>query len=163
MIEGRPGHASDLGMALLETPGTGNDGHHAPCRRIARHRAILWAARASFRLTWPRRGLHRCARKSGCAPLRRTSWRSEPPHGHPVLRQGVVEDVRAHLDWLLGECSSDADSDFDALIEPMVLELMALRLTTPPQFVEHLDRGFEAGFRTGQNRVATETVATTPK
>ena len=38
---------------------------------------------------------------------------------------------------------------------------MALRLTTPLQLAERLNRAFEAGFRTGQKPVTVEIVATT--
>ena len=74
--------------------------------------------------------------------------------------EGLGEDARAYLDWLLGECT-EADTDVDALIEPAGLDLMALRLATPLQFAEHLDRAFEAGFRTGQKPVTAEIIATT--
>ncbi len=63
--------------------------------------------------------------------------------------EGLGEDARAYLDWLLGECS-EADTDVEALIEPVALDVMAMRLNTPLQFAEHLNRAFEAGFRTGQ-------------
>ena len=55
---------------------------------------------------------------------------------------------------------TEADTDVDALIEPAALDLMAIRLTTPLQVAEHLDRAFEAGFRTGQKPVTAEIVAT---
>ena len=73
---------------------------------------------------------------------------------------GLGEDARAYLEWLLGECT-ESDTDVDTLIEPAALDLMALRLTTPLQFAEHLNRAFEAGFRTGQKPVTAELVATT--
>ena len=68
--------------------------------------------------------------------------------------EGLGEDARAYLDWLLAECA-EADAHVDALIEPSALDLMALRLTTPLQFAEHLNRAFEAGFRTGQQPVTS--------
>ena len=74
--------------------------------------------------------------------------------------EGLGEDARAYLDWLLAECT-EADTDVDALIEPAALDLMAIRLTTPLQFAEHLNRAFEAGFRTGQKPVTAEIVAAT--
>jgi len=38
---------------------------------------------------------------------------------------------------------------------------MATRLTTPLQLAEHLDRSFEAGFRTGQKPITADIVAST--
>ena len=56
--------------------------------------------------------------------------------------EGLSEDAHAYLDWLLGECA-EMDTDVDDLIEPAALDLMALKLTTPLQFAEHLNRAFE--------------------
>ena len=47
--------------------------------------------------------------------------------------EGLGEDARSYLAWLLAECT-EADTGIDALIEPAALDLMALRLTTPLQF-----------------------------
>ena len=74
--------------------------------------------------------------------------------------EGLGEEGRAYLDWMLGECTGD-DVDVDVLIEPAALDLMALRLTTPLQFSEHLNRAFEAGFRMGQKPITAEIVAAT--
>ena len=68
------------------------------------------------------------------------------------------EDARAYLDWLLGECAEDG---VDTLIEPAALDLMAMRLSTPLQFAEHLNRAFEAGFRMGQKPITADIVAAT--
>ena len=92
--------------------------------------------------------------------LRRPTM-EEIGHRTDVLSfEGIGEDALAYLDWLLGECT-EADTDVDTLIESAALDLMALRLTTPLQFAEHLNRAFEAGFRTGQKPVTAELVATT--
>lgn len=40
--------------------------------------------------------------------------------------------------------------------------MTAMRLNMTLQFVEHLNRAFEAGFRTGQKPVTAEIVAATP-
>ena len=47
--------------------------------------------------------------------------------------EGLGEDTRAYLDWLLGECAEDG-GDVDSLIEPAASDLMAMRLSTPLQF-----------------------------
>ena len=65
-----------------------------------------------------------------------------------------------YLGWLLGECT-EADTDVDALTEPAALDMMAMRLNTPLQFAEHLNRAFEAGLRTGQTPVTAEIVTAT--
>ena len=82
-------------------------------------------------------------------------------HSTDVLSfEGLGEDARAYLDWLFGECT-EAGVDIDTLIEPAALGLMALRLATPLQFAEHLNRAFEAGFRTGQKPVTAQIAAMT--
>ena len=70
--------------------------------------------------------------------------------------EGFGEDTRAYPDWLLGECAEDG-VEVDTLIEPAALDLMAMRLSTPLQFAEHLNRAFEAGFRMGQKPITAET------
>ena len=92
--------------------------------------------------------------------LRRPTM-EEMGHRTDILSfEGLGEDACAYLDWLLGECT-ESDTDVDTRIEPAALDLIALRLTTPLQFAEHLNRAFEAGFRTGQKPVTAELVATT--
>ena len=78
--------------------------------------------------------------------LRRPSM-EEIGHRTDILSfEGLGEDARTYLDWLLGECS-EVGTDAGALIEPAALDVMAMRLNTPLQFAEHLNRAFEAGFR----------------
>lgn len=92
--------------------------------------------------------------------LRRPSM-EEIGHRTDILSfDGLGEDGRAYLDWLLAECT-EADSDVADLIEPAALDMMAMRLNTPLQFAEHLGRAFEAGFRTGQKPVTAEIVTAT--
>ncbi len=92
--------------------------------------------------------------------LRRPSM-EEIGHRTDILSfEGLGEDARAYPDWLLGECT-EVDTDAGALIEPAALDVMAMRLNTPLQFAEHLNRAFEAGFRTGQKPVTAETVTAT--
>ena len=76
------------------------------------------------------------------------------------LRRRLDEDTRAYLDWLLGECAEDVE--VDSLIKPAALDLMAIRLSTPLQFAEHLNRAFDAGFRMGQKPSTADIVAATP-
>ena len=71
--------------------------------------------------------------------------------------EGLGEDARKYLDWLLKECSEDGTDVSDA-IEPAALDLMAERLTTPLQFAEYLNRVFEAGFQIGQKPVTSDIV-----
>ena len=92
--------------------------------------------------------------------LRRPSM-EEIGHRTDILPfEGLGEDARAYLGWLLGECT-EADADVDSLIEAAALDMMAMRLNTPLQFAEHLNRAFEAGFRTGQKPVTAEIVTAT--
>lgn len=92
--------------------------------------------------------------------LRRPSM-EEIGHRTDILSfEGLGEDTRAYLDWLLGECA-ETDTDVDSLIEPSALDVMAMRLNTPLQFAEHLNRAFETGFRTGQKPVTAEIVTAT--
>ena len=92
--------------------------------------------------------------------LRRPTM-EEIGHRTDVLSfEGLGEETRAYLDWLLGECTSDG-VDVDTLIEPAALDLMALRLSTPLQFAEHLNRAFEAGLRFGHKSITTDIVAAT--
>ena len=92
--------------------------------------------------------------------LRRPSM-EEIGHRTDILSfEGLGEDARAYLGWLLGECI-EADSDVGDLIEPAALDVMAMRLNTRLQFAEHLNRAFEAGFRTGQKPVTAEIVTAT--
>ncbi len=76
------------------------------------------------------------------------------------LRRRLDEDMRAYLDWLLGECAEDG-VEVDSLIKPAALDLMAMRLSTPLQFAEHLNRAFDAGFRMGQKPSTADIVAAT--
>ena len=92
--------------------------------------------------------------------LRRPTM-EEIGHRTDVLAfEGLGEDTRAYLDWLLGECAADG-VDVDSFIEPAALDLMAMRLSTPLQFTEHLNRAFEAGFRMGQKPITADIVAAT--
>ena len=92
--------------------------------------------------------------------LRRPTM-EEIGHRTDVLAfEGLGEDTRAYLDWLLGECAED-DIDVDSLIEAAALDLMARRLSTPLQFAEHLNRAFDAGFRMGQKPITADIVAAT--
>ena len=62
--------------------------------------------------------------------LRRPTM-EEIGHRTDVLAfEGLGEDTRAYLDWLLGECAEDG-VDVDSIIEPEALDLMAMRLSTP--------------------------------
>ena len=92
--------------------------------------------------------------------LRRPSM-EEIGHRTDILSfEGLGEDAGAYLDWLLGECN-EVGTDAGALIEPAAPDVMAMRLNTPLQFAEHLNRAFEAGFRTGQKPVTAEIVTAT--
>ncbi|MYF77397.1 MAG: hypothetical protein F4174_08765 [Acidobacteria bacterium] len=92
--------------------------------------------------------------------LRRPTM-EEIGHRTDVLTfDGLGNEARAYLDWLLGECIAD-DVESDAVIEPAALDLMAQRLRTPLQFAEHLNRAFEAGLCTGQKPVTADIVEAT--
>ena len=92
--------------------------------------------------------------------LRRPTM-EEIGHRTDVLAfDGLGNEARPYLDWLLGECIAD-DVETDAVIEPVALDLMAQRLSTPLQFAEHLNRAFEAGLCTGQKPVTADIVEAT--
>ena len=74
--------------------------------------------------------------------------------------EGLGEEARTYLDWLLGECAAK-EAEIAGIIEPAALDMMAERLNTPLQFAEYLNRAFEAGFRTGQKPVTADIVEAT--
>ncbi|WP_291729702.1 AAA family ATPase [Leisingera sp. F5] len=74
--------------------------------------------------------------------------------------EGLGEDARGYLDWLLDQCTED-DTQLDEVIEPAALDLLAERLTTPLQIAEYLNRALEAGFRTGQKPITSNIVSAT--
>ncbi|KZL23846.1 AAA family ATPase [Pseudovibrio sp. Ad37] len=74
--------------------------------------------------------------------------------------EGLGEDARAYLDWLLKACVEE-HADIDTLIQPEALDHLADRLNTPLQFAEYLDRAFEAGFRLGQKQITIDIVTST--
>ncbi len=74
--------------------------------------------------------------------------------------EGLGEESRTYLDWLLDQCTED-DAPLDEIIEPAALALLAERLTTPLQFAECLNRALKAGFRTGQKPITPDIVPAT--
>ncbi len=74
--------------------------------------------------------------------------------------EGLGEEARTYLDWLLDQCTED-EARLDEIIEPAALDLLAERLTTPLQFAEYLNRALEAGFRTGQKPITPDIVSAT--
>ena len=92
--------------------------------------------------------------------LRRPTM-EEIGHRTDVLTfDGLGEERRAYLEWLLRECTV-TDVDIDSVIEPKALDLLAEKLNTPLQFAEYLNRAFEAGFHMGQRPITAEIVAAT--
>lgn len=74
--------------------------------------------------------------------------------------EGLGEEARAYLNWLLQQCSDNEEIIGEA-IEPAALDVMAERLNTPLQFAEHLNRAFEAGFRMGQKPITSDIISGT--
>ena len=64
------------------------------------------------------------------------------------------------LHLCFGECA-ETDNEINSLIEPVALDVIAIRPNTPLQFSERLNRAFKAGFRTGQQPVTAEIVTAT--
>jgi len=92
--------------------------------------------------------------------LRRPTM-EEIGHRTDVLTfDGLGEETRPYLDWLLKSCVND-DVSIDRLIDPEALDVLAERLSTPLQFAEHLNRAFEEGFRLGAKPVTSEIIETT--
>ena len=73
---------------------------------------------------------------------------------------GLADETRPYLDWLLGECAAKG-AKVEAMMAPDALDLLAARLATPLQIGEHLTRAFEEGFRLGQKPVTADIVAAT--
>jgi type II secretory pathway predicted ATPase ExeA len=91
----------------------------------------------------------------------RRSVMEEIGHRTDVLAfEGLGEDRRAYLDWLMKTCVEDG-ADIDGVIAPAALDVLAERLNTPLQMAEHLDRAFEAGFQCGEKPISADLVAST--
>jgi len=73
---------------------------------------------------------------------------------------GLADETRAYLDWLLGECAADSVKTAD-MITSEALDVLAARLATPLQIAEHLNRAFEEGFATGQKPITADIVMAT--
>ena len=70
---------------------------------------------------------------------------------------GLGTEVRSYLEWLLLTCLSDGVSSHE-VIAPEALDILAGRLTTPLQLMEHLNRAFEEGFKVGEKPLSLELV-----
>jgi len=91
----------------------------------------------------------------------RRSVMEEIGHRTDVLPfEGLGEDTRAYLDWLLETCT-EKGAAIEGIIAPAALDVLAARLNTPLQIAEHLDRSFEAGFRCGEKLIGADIVAST--
>ena len=73
---------------------------------------------------------------------------------------GLAEESRAYLDWLMAACLAPGVAASD-VIEADALDLLAERLSTPLQIAEHLNRSFEECFRIGQKPVTADIVVAT--
>ena len=89
--------------------------------------------------------------------LRRPTM-EEIGHRTDVLTfDGLGDETRAYLDWLLKECMTE-ETDIGSVIEPEALDLIAQRMRTPLQFAEYLNRSFEGGHLIGQKPITAEIV-----
>lgn len=70
---------------------------------------------------------------------------------------GVGEDRRGYLAWLLGACAREGTAAADILDEAAI-SLLADRLRTPLQIEQHLALALEHGFRSGERPVTAEVV-----
>ena len=56
------------------------------------------------------------------------------------------------MSWILEQCLEDGVEPSDVLEDP-AQEYMAERLSTPLQYIEHLDRAFADAYRMGADKV----------
>lgn len=83
--------------------------------------------------------------------------------GHRTTKftfDGLGDQGRAFLDWLLAQCFAP-DVDPSTAITAEALDLMAERLSTPLQFAEHLTRAFTDAFHLGAKPVSREIIEET--
>ncbi len=74
-----------------------------------------------------------------------------------LIFDGLGDETRAYLDWLIQECITD-DTDIGSVITPEALNLIAEHMRTPLQFAECLNRSFEGGHLIGQKPITAEIV-----
>jgi type II secretory pathway predicted ATPase ExeA len=83
--------------------------------------------------------------------------------GHRTTRieiEGLGEDTRPFLDWLLTECLTKG-TKLDDVIALDARDFLAEKLNTPLQIAEHLNRAFTDAFRMGADQVTVEIVQDT--
>ncbi|MFS2011979.1 ExeA family protein [Azospirillum sp. CT11-132] len=70
---------------------------------------------------------------------------------------GMAGNQLAYIRWLLARCAGEG-IDIDELIETAAVELLAKRLKTPLQIVQHLTLAFEEAYRIGDRPVTAQVV-----
>ena len=83
--------------------------------------------------------------------------------GHRTTRieiEGLGDDARSFLDWLLKQCLSDG-TKADNVITSEARDFLAEKLNTPLQIAEHLNRAFTDTFRMGGDQVTVDIVRET--
>ena len=83
--------------------------------------------------------------------------------GHRTIRmefEGLGEDAKPYLDWLLKQCLADGVKA-DDIIAAEAQDFLAEKLNTPLQVAEHLNRAFIDAFRMGADQVTADIVRET--
>lgn len=83
--------------------------------------------------------------------------------GHRSTRieiEGLGEDTRPFLNWLLKQCLVEGTKPNDVIL-PEACDFLAEKLNTPLQIAEHLNRAFTDAFRMGADLVTREIVGET--
>jgi len=83
--------------------------------------------------------------------------------GHRTTKfvfEGLGEETRAYLDWLIGAALAKDTKPKD-VIDADALDLLAGQLSTPLQFAEHLTRAFTEAFQVGSRPVTRDIVEET--
>ena len=64
----------------------------------------------------------------------------------------IGDERREFMSWILEQCLEDGVSPSD-VFEDAAQEYLAERLSTPLQYIEHLDRAFADAYRMGADKV----------
>lgn len=91
--------------------------------------------------------------------LRRPTMEEIGSRSALFVHDGIGEDRRAYIGWLLGACAVKG-VPVSAMIEEAAIGLLADRLRTPLQIEQHLNLAFDHGFRSGVKPITAEVVET---
>lgn len=72
---------------------------------------------------------------------------------------GAIDSRRQFIEWVIAQCVQD-DVKVTDVFEPEAIDLLAEKLVTPLQIVEHLTRSLEAGHAANEKPVSASIVST---